>query len=393
MSKIVYRKIPALATEKEFQPQVPVVNHSSRKGWKNDAAQAYEDAFGVPITDAPNDLAIPFPSNTFSERFKLGLKTSLLTTMFSMLSFFKKERGTHQHGGIGATGTIRFLQNELTNKLKFCQSATELPFTLRHSNASFEDDGCGQLRAMAFRIHQPDNSVEDFLLGTGAITPFWNLTSLLTFAKHRGKVKDHNWDPQKIWMKNSPTAFIAAIEAGRLAPESYTKMSYYSAIPYGIEGTDEFIKFRVMPANMDKESGMLSSEQQRAAWIQNRVDNNDKPVKYLADEYRNQVSKKPVIYTLEVQVRKLNPSVDSAEFFNLTRYWDDIKYPWQPIAELSSDKIVEDSVTEKLAFWLGNIPRGLDFVEAYSADDYNSIATGRIKIYPKPQRLRRKKEK
>lgn len=391
MSKIVFRKRPSLANAPEGTSfEIPKLNHPSRDGWNNEASQAYQEVFGVALSEAPNDLAIPFPPNSFMERFQLGLKTSFLKIMFSMLSFFSKERGTHHHGGVGAKGTIRFFQNEASNRLDFCHSTDSLPVTLRHSNSSFEDDGCSQLRAMAFRIHQSDHKFQDLILSTGAILPFWSLASLMNFANYRRKVKNDNWDAQKEWMKNSPTAFIGGIEATRVGPESYTKMSYYSCIPYGIKGTNEFVKFRVIPTDMVKESGLLTSAQQRTPWIQNRIDKNDKPERYLVNEYRERISRKPIEYLLEAQFRVLDPKEDSAEFFNLSRYWDDSKYTWQPIAKITTAGVLDDSVTESLAFWLGNIPEGLDIMESYSAVDYNSVATGRIKIYPRPQRLRKK---
>jgi arachidonate 5-lipoxygenase len=393
MEKINYRPRPILAEEKAINPiPIPQVNHPSRKGWQNESSKAYEEVFATPLIKAPNDLAIPFPENTFGEQFKFGMKTWLLKTLFSLISLFTKERGTHQNGGVGARGTINFLQNDATEKLEFCRSAGELPITLRHSNASFEDDACGQLRAMAFRIHRSENNIDDFLLSTGAIIPFWSINSLMNFAKYRGKVKNDNWDPQKEWLQNSPTAFVAGIEAVRLAPQSYTKMSYYSAIPYGIKGTDEFVKFRVMPVDMEFESGLLTSEQQRSVWIQNRLDGNDKPLKYLANEYRERIADRLIKYTLEAQFRTLRPNYDTNEFFNLARYWDDTIYPWVSIAEMTAKEALADEATEKLAYWLGNIPKGLDFLYTYSAEDYSSIATGRIDIYPRPQKLRRKKQ-
>jgi catalase len=393
MKKVIYRKRPILQDEKKYRMiPVPQINHQSRKGWKNDAIAAYQDAFDQSIEEAPQDLAIPFPKNTFGERLKLGSKTTLVKTMFSLLSFFTKERGTHQNGGIGATGKIVFLDNEATSKLPFCDAGRELSITLRHSNASFEDDADSQVRAMAFRIEGGNEGDQDFILGTGAIVPFWSLTSLLNFAKYRGKVKDDNWEPQKTWLKDSPTAFISAIEAIRLAPESYTKMSYYSAIPYGINGTDEFVKFRVMPMDMDRESGLLTPEHQRKIWNQGRLDGNDKPQQYLADEFKVRLSKAPVKYTVEAQFRTLDLTQDSAEFFNLARYWEEDQYPWQPIGEIIADQVMVDRNTEKLAFWLGNMPEGLDFMEVYSADDYNSISTTRVKLYPTVQRLRKKKD-
>jgi arachidonate 5-lipoxygenase len=386
-----FRDRPKLAVEKEVtQIPTPKVNHVSRGKWQNDAAAAYHEIFGTTLAEAPNDLAIPFPKSSFFESFKLGLKTSFLKTIFSVLSFLSKERGTHQNGGVGAKGVIRFLQTDGAKKLKFCDSAIELPVILRHSNASFDDDACSQLRAMAFRIERSNGQVDDFLFSTGAIIPFWSVTSLMNFANHRKKVKGDNWESQKDWLKNSPTAFIAAMESIRLAPSSYSKMSYYSTIPYGIEGTNEFVKFRVIPLDLDVESGLLNSEQQRRIWIQNRLDDNDKPQHYLADEYKERIGNREIIYHLEAQFRTLSAK-DTDEFFNLARYWDDVLYPWEPIAELSARAVIPDEETQELAYWLGNIPEGLDLVKAISADDYNSVAESRIKIYPRPQRMRRKK--
>ena len=90
-------------------------------------------------------------------------------------------------------------------------------------------------------------------------------------------------------------------------------------------------------------------------------------------------------------LRKTHLAKDTDEFFNLARYWDDVLYPWEPIAELSARAAIPDEETQELAYWLGNIPEGLDLVKAISADDYNSVAESRIKIYPRPQRMRRKK--
>lgn len=387
------RKRPStLSRELEFlQIPIPNIGHPSRVGWKNEANQAYEDIYGKPISQAPKDLPIPFPKDTFQERFKQDLKTGLLKSMFALLSYFKKERGTHHFGGVGAKGTIRYLQNDATKKLPFCDYDQSLPFVLRHSNASFEDDGCSQLRAMAFRVSLPDGQVHDFLLSTGGILPFWSVSSLMNFAGYRNKVKNDDWSPQKIWLEESPTAFVTAIEATRYAPESYAKMSYYSAIPYGIIGTSDFVKFRVMPKDMDKESGLLISELQRRVWIQGRLVEHDKPIRYLADEYKKRLSEQKTIeYHLEAQFRTLKEE-DTDEFFNSARYWDEEIHPWKAIATLTADLPLDETATEDLAYWLGNVPNGLDFMESISADDYNSVASSRIRIYPRAQRLRKKK--
>ena len=393
MKKVVFGKRPEMGPSDKYEPiPIPQVNHPSRGNWVNDAEQAYEEIYRTPLSDAPKDLAIPFPGDIAGQRLKLSLKTVLIKTMFSLVSFFTKDRGTHANGGVGAKGKVKFTNPELAKDFGY-EAEAEYPLTIRHSNASFEDDACSQLRAMAFSIHSKNGDQADFMLSTGSIIPFWSVNSLLTFAGSRNKVKDDNWDSQKEWLKQSPTAFIAAIESTRLAPVSYTQMSYYTGIVYGIKGTSRFIKLRAIPKEMEIESGLLSSEQQKRAWIQNRLDDNEKPQQYLAEEYRERIGKGTINYSLECQVREFKAGQDTDEFFNLARYWDDTAYPWHPLGEFTIENALDESETDALEFWLGNLPEGLEFVKSVSPDDYNSIAESRIKVYPLAQKLRRKKRK
>jgi hypothetical protein len=154
------------------------------------------------------------------------------------------------------------------------------------------------------------------------------------------------------------------------------------------DGKNRYAKYRLVPCGLALESGFLDSAHQYQPWIQTRDSNDDRPNRYLEEEYRNRVAGGPVEYTLQIQVREFIEDEDTWEFFNGARIWDTNSYPWLDLAQVGINEALPYDVTERMKFWLGNQPPSLGLTASFSNLDYRSMAPARYHVYPVSQRSR-----
>lgn len=382
--------------EEGYRPiPIPKILHHSRKQWMNRGETFYRENFGGEGLLNIVDLPMPMPE---ASPLRLASSIRVSRIIMGMSAYFSGKRSKNAFG-TGAKGTLTIVDNDELPEHDFFRPGRTFNIRLRHSNQSYEDDAASQARGLAIKFADTDfESPLDLVLGTGGIQPFWNMSNYYEYmvAHMKSSYKEGHFDGRKSYLKKNPTAYVAMIEAMRLAPESYAMMTYYGVNVFPWMGKDEirrYVKFRVVPQGLEQESGLLPEEYQKKPWDQMRHPNNNGPEKYLAKEFRKRVKREPVKYSLQIQIRMFNEGSDTDEFFNSVRYWPDNEYRWQKLADIEIDQPLEDEETEKTRFWLGNTPETLGIIEAKSKHDYNSIIWGRANIYNYSYRMRKIKSK
>ena len=114
-------------------------------------------------------------------------------------------------------------------------------------------------------------------------------------------------------------SYFALIDGLRKAPRSFAALTYHSQIVYKFiprDGRPRLVKFRLIPQECQKsavdqvvdnwfESGLLSSEDQRDPWQNDRNLYDNRPPKYLRTEFLKRLEKSSVHYLLQMQMADL----------------------------------------------------------------------------------------
>lgn len=382
-------------TQTAYLPyEPPPATHPPRDGWENRGVETYVEQFGREQFDrlGRQDFAMPMLDDTPAERRKLKWMLRKAKMMFGFKSLITGRRTTHMRG-IGGRGRLTIVATPDFPDHEFFQAGREFPCRIRHANASFYDDACIQVRSCSVKFADADfDSPLDVLMNSGPTSAFWDLKSFMDFALARVKCSEQNWEAQRRWMTNSPTGYVGTIDAVRHAPATYTAMSYYSKIVFPFKARDgrtRYMKYRILPADLSEESGLVTLAMQRQPWVQCREPDDTRPRSYLREEYRERLRRQRSIeYRLQIQVREWNGDTDTAELFNMNRLWDESQWPWLDLAHVHIDEALPDNVTERMGMWLGNQPESLGLTDAHSPVDYRSLCWARPQVYPVSQRNR-----
>ncbi len=368
--------------------------HPTRGTWVNEGVAAYREVYGEAEyqKNRLNDLPFPIPEDTPAERRAFRWRTRKTQMLFGYKALVTGRRGTHMFG-VGARGTVTVVAKPEFPDHEFFTPGRVFPCRLRHANASFKDDGCTQVRACSLKFADARiDSPFDIAMNTGVTQAFWNFDTFMRFAFARLKCDVKNWEPQKEWMRLLPGGLIGSVESLRMAPRSFAEMLYHSAVAFPFharDGRTYYAKYRIVPLGLERESGFLAPEFQRKCWIQPRLPSEDRPIQYLADEYRARLARGPIEYALQFQLREFDPNRDSREFFNCVRIWDPRVHPWRDLATIRITEPLSDYETERTRMWLGHQPPSLGLLDSHSDRDYNSLAWVRYYIYPASQFGRR----
>ena len=369
----------------------PVVLDPARGNWVNNGVKFYKQVFGnEAYEDYGNDMPIPMAAGSPALSRQKTWRLFKRKLMFGFKALATGRRATHMRG-VGARGRVKIVDAPEFPEHDFFSAGREFPCRIRHANASFYDDASIQVRG--FSIKFADSQFEsplDVIMNSGATAAFWSFSSFMAFVDGRMKCTEENWEGQREFMRLLPTAYLGTIESVRVAPSSWDDVTYYSKIAFPFrarDGVTRYCKYRAIRCGLEHESGLVGDSIQQQPWVQCRQPNESKPVSYLVDEYNSRLSAGPIVYKLQIQIRDWQ-SDDTAEFFNLSRYWDETQYPWRDLADVIVESPLDESETDRMAMWLGHQPPSLGLTAADSVDDYRSLAWGRYHIYPASRRSR-----
>ena len=359
--------------------------------WQNRGEELFVKQLGRKEFErrSKRDFPMPMPDEKPSEMRKLNRTLRMAKLLFGYKALMTGRRVTHMRGQ-GAVGTVTIVDKPEFPDHDFFRPGKVFSCRLRHANASFYDDASIQVRGCSLKFADSDyDSPLDVLMNSGPTSAFWNLKTFMDFSLARVRCSEHNWEAQKRWMCNSPAGYIGTIDAARHAPSSYTSISYYSKIAFPFKARDgviRYLKYRIIPKDHTRESGLMTYHMQQQPWVQCRNRDDGRPRDYLKQEYRERVQRqKSIEYSMEIQVRDWNDGSDTIEFFNMNRLWDEATWPWLKLADVSITRILPDEITERMGMWLGHQPPSLGLTDAYSPVDYRSLCWARPQVYPVSQ--------
>jgi len=304
----------------------------------------------------------------------LWIATKAFTWALTIFGSIMARKKMSHNNGIGATGSIRFVDNPEFPLHPFFEPGKVMPCRIRHAAASFMDDAMRVVRSMSIKMADTDyKSPMDIELNTGETALFWSIASFFRFAKYK---KTRFGMQYEEYYRKYPTGVEGAQVGMRRNPTSFSNLKYYSQTPYLYVAEDNvkrYIKYRTIPAEPMPETGLLDdydmkipTENQRILPGETRTRN------YLKDEYVERLSQGSVKYKLQVQLHEASDD-DDDEIFNCCRKWDDASHPWMDLAEITMNKPLDWTESTKMIFSMKNLPKGLGTIPSYSIYDYNSL--------------------
>ncbi|XP_078613312.1 allene oxide synthase-lipoxygenase protein-like [Branchiostoma floridae x Branchiostoma japonicum] len=283
--------------------------------------------------------------------------------------------------GIGASGFAVVVDNVKFPETDFFRPRTVFPVRLRHSNCWSADDAAADIRGVAIKFGDTDgDSCFELFMDTGTMAPFWDIPSYEEY------VTAMKGGPEKLqeWCWKAPMNYYTLVDGLRRAPDSYFQLVYSSQTCFAFKAKDNvprYAKFRMIPTNSEPESGLLSLDEQRQAWITARLSEEERPQNYLRLEYAERLVKSSIHYRLQLQLHTKKAS-DTANTCNPHRCWAPVDHPWYNVADVIITTLLTDNVTARTSFHVANLPPCLSLIEPESMYDYNSINYIRAKVYP-----------
>lgn len=329
---------------------------------------------------------------------KIGLAyyTTKIAAAFGFAAFQKNGRTTHKYG-VGASGKIKILDNPNIPEHEFFAPGKEFSCRLRHGTVTFEDEAAKDIRSASIKFS--DNEEEaplDLIMNTGDqgffnAVEFWQFT--MASIKDMKPGESASSEGLKELFAKDPLQGKLFEEGLRRAPSSFSQLYYHTQLINYFKAKDKkirFVKYRLTPEDKSTESGIPTGEDAKRPWDQVRFPNETKPNDYLRTEFKERLSKKNVIYHLQIQLREedgLSP-LDKNSLFRQEVEWEEKNFPWLDLATLTLDKVLSFDETEKLRFNVGRQPSSLGIIEADSPEDPRAINHIRAAVYNVSQFMR-----
>ncbi|XP_078679810.1 allene oxide synthase-lipoxygenase protein-like isoform X2 [Branchiostoma floridae x Branchiostoma belcheri] len=339
--------------------------------WINYAYRIYKQEVGQEeFRQKLAEQFTPQPDPGLFSKVSLNSKVDKLRLVFSSSSLATGKRPFHAVG-VGAVGNATVVSEPTFPEHEFFKPGRVFPIRIRHSNFNQVDDASIDIRGAALKFDDVDVAGPfDLLMATGAMAPYWNISSFEEYLNSRGSA-----EKTRAWLYNFPQNYYAYVDGCRRAPRSYSTLHYYSQHIFQFRGKDgvlRYVKYRMLPLDDAIESGLLSHEDQRSIWDPKRLPDEERAQNYLRQEFAERLKKGPINYKLQIQLHKFRQG-DSEEIFNASRVWDPQNHPWKDLADVAITTLLPDHVTEKTSFALGNQPDSLGLVVPKTVQDYNSV--------------------
>lgn len=191
-------------------------------------------------------------------------------------------------------------------------------------------------------------------------------------------------------MLNTLISLAANIDGLRRAPKSFVDQRYYSEVILAFkafDGVERYVRFRLIPADDRPETGLLSEEDQRNVWNQDRLPSETRSKDYLKHDVKQMLDNGPLKYKLQLTLHTPRFG-DPTDILNPARYWDEATHPWLDVADINVGVFLSPDVTEKMCFNPGNLPPCLEFLPAISIYHPNCLVHIRKEVYERTQKMR-----
>jgi arachidonate 5-lipoxygenase len=209
-------------------------------------------------------------------------------------------------------------------------------------------------------------------MNTGIINLFWSCVSFLKFAKLRKQkwgVEYHDY--YRIY----PQGLLGAQLSLRRDPISFHNLRFQALTPFmfiGKDGVKQYAKYRTMPLDKAPETGITLNMSPWDTCNQRILPHEVRGRNYLKDEYKHRIANGGADYLMQIQLR-IAKDDDNPEVFNNMKPWDENIYPWQDLAIVEINEVLDWKESLKTSFSLNNMPKNLGIIPAKSVYDYNSL--------------------
>ncbi|MGB3693094.1 MAG: hypothetical protein WBG70_21595 [Spirulinaceae cyanobacterium] len=325
-------------------------------------------------------------------RIILFFYTVGLGILFTFNALRKKARATHKYG-VGGAGIAKIIDHPQFPEHEFFQAGRVFPLRLRHATVTYPDEAAKDIRSVSLKFsdHEKESPL-DIVMNTAPqtfrhIVGFWRfaLSSILK-KKPDEPVSSLGLKEYCNYDSHQRLIFTTAL---RRAPESFTQVYYHSQLVNYFKAEDgkiRYVKYRLIPENRGKESGLQSEEDAQTPWLQKRYPQEKKRQDYLSLEYIERASKEPIIYHLQLRLHE--DTGDVKEICRQDRPWSEETSPWLDLATVTIQRPLTFQETEKLTFNIGTQPPSLGIVDGKSIYDPNSINYARTRVYGFSQAVR-----
>jgi hypothetical protein len=311
----------------------------------------------------------------------LYLRTKALNSIVFLKGYREGRRVTHQLG-VGGLGIARIVDNPEMPSNGFFIPERVFLVRIRHANLTNDDDRSLDVRSASLKFSDEDmNSPLDLIMNTGDRCPFWNGPSVTDYQASRKSERD-----MEEWCFKNSAYYFNAIQGVRRGPSSYSHLKFYSQMTFEMND-DNLVRFRLIPHDYNQqESGLPDDEDQQTPWDYQALDDDDREPNYLKTEYKRRLSETPIAYRLQIQIH--SGLTKDLELYNMGKVWDEIKCPWNDLAEITIFRYLEDHIIERTCYNVSHLPECLVLPESPSYQDYRSIGHLRREVYTASQRGR-----
>ncbi|KAI3791349.1 hypothetical protein L2E82_05115 [Cichorium intybus] len=317
-----------------------------------------------------------------------------LAANFAGATLKVKSRYFHRIGASGK-GTLKLYKNIPGFPAhKIFSPGMSYSVVLRHSNClSSDDDARLDPRGAAIRIlsNTEKSPLLDLTLKTGKAFHARTIGDFATWlvcgvrareehVKHAPHVRDAMWDS----LRNA---------------DSYADLHYYSNICRLFrfkDGKEMYVKFKLRPfdKNINEDSGKVNPTgilpPETGAIPRDK--NDTRPLLFLEDDFIRRVKSKKIRYVLQFQLCEVPNDENGCEVaLDCTKPWDEKKYPYMEIGEITIDEVLSKEESEKLEFNPFLRCDEVDVIRATSCSQSASMDHGRSVVYSICQHLRNNK--
>ena len=289
------------------------------------------------------------------------------------LGIFARKRMSHNNG-IAGKGNVKIVENQGFPKHDFFEAGKTFPIRLRHATATFYDDAMNGIRSMSVKFS--DESFEspfDLEMNTGEKSLFWSAASFIQFARLR---KEKYGIEYRNYYRKYPDGLKGAQMSLRRNPTSFHNLRFYCKTPFlyiGTDGVKRYAKYRARPLDKEPETGIIKDPSKGDTCNQRILPHETRGRNYLKDEYANRVESGGVKYMMQIQTREAIENEDPEVFNNMVVWEDEEKYPWNDLAVITIDSVLDWTDSNLTSFSLNNMPKSLGIIPADSIYDYNSL--------------------
>jgi catalase len=289
-----------------------------------------------------------------------------------VMGLMSRQRMSHNNG-IAARGTLRIVDNPQFPEHAFFAAGKQYPATIRHASATFYDDAMNGIRSMSIKFsHHYFKSPFDIEMNTGETSLFWSAASFLQFARLRRQQYGIEY---RDYYRKYPDGLKGAQVSLRRNPTSFYNLRFYCKTPFLFIGTDNrkcYAKYRCRPFTDVPETGIIEDPSEWDTCNQRILPHETRGRNYLKDEYEERVKRNGAKYLMQIQTREAT-ATDDPEVFNNMVTWDETVYPWQDLAIIEINEVLDWTSSNLTSFSLNNMPATLGIIPAESIYDYNSL--------------------